>query len=163
MWRNPNKDQVVRSSKRLHRRRQRNPTSRLFFIWTGGLHQDQLLMLQLWYVLSMRDEWSSWFMYSLSSIWIPLHNGLKSITTSVSGAFITSSLISSSLTAMAVAPMLFWSGGISEFWLEALKTMFLIFHIFRQIFPNHVAAVVKSRKSRMKLKTQRQARARPGL
>jgi hypothetical protein len=34
----------------------------------GGLYQDRLLMLQLWYVLPVRDEWLSWFMYSLSSI-----------------------------------------------------------------------------------------------
>jgi hypothetical protein len=32
---------------------------------------------------------------------------------------------------------------------------------FRQVFPNHIATVVKSRKSRTKLIAQRQARARP--
>ena len=36
-----------------------------------------------------------------------------------------------------------------------------IFDLFRQVFPNHIATTVKSRKSRMKLKSQRQAQARP--
>lgn len=41
------------------------------------------------------------------------------------------------------------------------KFMFLIFTPLRQVFPNHVATVVKSRKSQMKLISQRQARRCP--
>ena len=152
-----NRDQVEGNRRRLHRRRQRRPTLRPFFIWKGRSHQEQLHMLQRWYVHSTPSQTYSWFLYSSSSICIPPLNGLKSIITSASEASIISSLIFLSLIN---GPTLFWGGGIGEFCLDGFEIYYWYFP-FRQVFPNHVATVVKSRKSRTKLIAQRQARARP--
>ena len=116
MSKNLKKDQVERSRKQLHRRKQRRPMLRLFFIWMERLHRGQSRMRQLWYGFHMRCTINgNHSLYSLSSTCTMLRNGLKSITISASGAFTISSLTSSSLIVMAVinALMPFWSSGIS--------------------------------------------------
>lgn len=115
MSKNLKMGRIRRSRKRLHRGKPRRLTLWPFFIWMRRLPQEKLCTcdpgMSFDIKQSRRCDLCSG---SSSSICMPFHNGLKSVTASASEAFTILSLIFSSLMTIAVKmPLLFWSGGIS--------------------------------------------------